>query len=427
MGKGDFLDERKERAVLAGVSSPALTEEENASEATLKELEELLKTAGGECVAKVLQVKDAPDAKTFFGHGKVEEIKEIVKNADADILVVDHQISPSQTRALEKTLECRVIDRATLILDIFAKRAKTAEGKLQVELAQYQYALPRLYGKGEALSQQTASGGKSPIGTRGPGETKLETDKRHIRNRISKLKQEISDIKRTRDTQRRQRKKSEKPLVAIVGYTNAGKSTLLNTLTGAGIEANDRLFDTLDPTIRLWHVNDTLDVYLSDTVGFIRKLPHHLVDAFKATLEEVTNADLILNVVDATNEEFGKQAAVVERVISDLGAEKVPQITVYNKIDQNPDEILPLREDAVPISAKYGGGIDKLKLAIDRALNRGRHRITVMIPYSEGAVIDLIHRDAAVKVSEYTDDGIRISMVCDGVMLEKLKKYLVQG
>ncbi|MDY4483445.1 MAG: GTPase HflX, partial [Butyricicoccus porcorum] len=289
----EWMEEMEsDRAVLVGLHASVFTAEEDATWETLDELEALLETAGGECVAKLLQTRNAPEARTFIGEGKLQELTELARDNDATLIVFDNELSPSQMRVLEEATGRPVLDRSALILDIFAQRARTGEGKLQVELAQYQYILPRLSGMGKTMSR--LGGG---IGTRGPGESKLESDRRHIRRRIDRLRRDLEDVRRVRAVQRRQRKKAELPLVAIVGYTNAGKSTLLNTLTDAGIEANDRLFDTLDPTTRKLRISDTQEILLSDTVGFIRKLPHHLVSAFKATLEEVAYADLLLHVV----------------------------------------------------------------------------------------------------------------------------------
>ena len=314
------------RAVLAGLNARCLPDGENADETSMEELEELLQTAGGECVGTVFQNKDAPDPRTFLGEGKVAELKELVEAMGAGMVIVDNPLSPSQQRVLSEELGVQVLDRAALILDIFAQRARTREGRLQVELAQYQYLLPRLLGMWTHLERQEGA-----IGTRGPGETQLETDRRHIRRKIAKLKEELEQVRRVRATQRSRREKNEVPVVAIVGYTNAGKSTLLNRLTGAGIPANNRLFDTLDTTTRTLAISDTCTVLLSDTVGFIRKLPHHLVEAFKATLEELSFADLLLHVIDVSNPEWREQAGVVEKLISELGAEQTPRIDVFNR------------------------------------------------------------------------------------------------
>ncbi|KAB4600589.1 GTPase HflX, partial [Bacteroides thetaiotaomicron] len=271
-------------------------------------VEKSTETAGGVSVGMALQNRDAPDPRTFIGEGKLEEIRALVEAEEADMVIFDNSLSPSQQRVLTEELGVQVLDRSALILDIFAQRARTREGRLQVELAQYKYLLPRLTGMWGHLVRQTASGGKSPIGTRGPGETQLETDRRHIRKKLAKLEEDLTQVRRVRATQRERRIKNEVPVVAIVGYTNAGKSTLLNALTGADIPANNRLFDTLDTTTRTLEISDTCTVLLSDTVGFIAKLPHHLVEAFKATLEELTFADLVLHVIDASNPEWRSQA-----------------------------------------------------------------------------------------------------------------------
>ena len=295
------LTKPRDIAILAGLSSPRLDVKDNADEESMEELEALVETAGGEAAVSVLQNRASPDPRTFIGEGKVAEIKELVKVTEATTVIFDNDLSPSQMRVLTEELGVQVLDRSALILDIFAQRARTREGRLQVELAQYQYLLPRLTGMWTHLERQAGTSGKGPIGSKGPGETQLETDRRHIHRKIDKLKEELEEVRRVRGTQRQRRMKNEVPVVAIVGYTNAGKSTLLNALTGAGIPANNRLFDTLDTTSRLLTVSDTLDVVISDTVGFIRKLPHQLVDAFKATLEELEYADLLLHVIDISN------------------------------------------------------------------------------------------------------------------------------
>ena len=409
------------RAVLVGLHASVFTAEEDATWETLDELEALLETAGGECVAKLLQTRNAPEARTFIGEGKLQELTELARDNDATLIVVDNELSPSQMRVLEEATGRPVLDRSALILDIFAQRARTGEGKLQVELAQYQYILPRLSGLGKTMSR--LGGG---IGTRGPGESKLESDRRHIRRRIDRLRRDLEDVRRVRAVQRRQRKKAELPLVAIVGYTNAGKSTLLNTLTDAGIEANDRLFDTLDPTTRKLRISDTQEILLSDTVGFIRKLPHHLVSAFKATLEEVAYADLLLHVVDVSREDWREQAETVDKVITQLGAQQIPQILVCNKADlcENPD-LIPSGEDIVAISARQGRGMDTLLAAIEKALGRGKHRVTVCIPYADGYLLDVIHKEAAVFATEYTGEGTKLEIECDDKLYGQLRGYEV--
>ena len=332
----DTTKEVRDKVVLVGLNSPVLKKEENADEDTMEELSALVETAGGETVGIVLQNRPSPDPRTFIGEGKAAEVQLYCENTGATMVIFDNDLSPSQMRVLTELLGVQVLDRCGLILDIFAQRAKTKEGRLQVELAQYQYLLPRLTGMWTHLERQAGTSGRGPIGSKGPGETQLETDRRHIRRKIDKLRADLEEVRRVRATQRQRRQKNEIPVVAIVGYTNAGKSTLLNHLTGAGIPANNRLFDTLDTTSRLLTVSDTLDVVISDTVGFIRKLPHQLVEAFKATLEELEYADLLLHVIDVSNPEWQQQAQVVENLILELGAGELPRIDVFNKCDWLP-------------------------------------------------------------------------------------------
>jgi len=412
--------EKKNRAVLVGLSAFRLSAEENATEASMEELSALLETAGGETVGMVMQSKDSPDPRTFIGEGKVEEVKELAHAMDADMVIFDNALSPSQQRALSEDLKLSVIDRSALILDIFAQRARTREGRLQVELAQYQYLLPRLIGMWTHLERQEGA-----IGTRGPGETQLETDRRHIRRKISKLKEELEDVRRVRATQRVQREKNEVPVVAIVGYTNAGKSTLLNKLTGAEIPANNRLFDTLDTTTRTLEISDTCTVLLSDTVGFIRKLPHHLVEAFKATLEELSYADLLLHVIDASNLEWREQAAVVDQLIQDLGASQTPRIEVFNKCDCWIGDIRPHGENIVSISAKTGEGIPELLAAIGRHLDNGARRVTIHLPYDKGGLLEKLYQEAKVEQVEY-GATIDVVAVCTPKVIGQLGP-LVEG
>ena len=403
----------KNRAVLVGLNAHCLSAEENADDTSMEELADLLETAGGVCVGTVFQNKDAPDPRTFIGEGKAAEVKELVGAMGADMVVVDNPLSPSQQRVLSEELGVQVLDRAALILDIFAQRARTREGRLQVELAQYQYLLPRLLGMWTHLERQEGA-----IGTRGPGETQLETDRRHIRRKIQKLREELEQVRRVRATQRTRREKNEVPVVAIVGYTNAGKSTLLNRLTGADIPANNRLFDTLDTTTR------TLEI--SDTVGFIRKLPHHLVEAFKATLEELSYADLLLHVIDASNPLWREQAAVVEQLIVELGAEQTPRIDVFNKCDKFTGDILPHGADIVSISAKTGQGLDELLKKIGGRLDTGACRVVLRLPYDQGGVVDMLHRQAKVERVDY-GEAIEVEAVCTPVQLGRLKDYIVSG
>ena len=411
----------KNRAVLVGLNAHCLSAEENADDTSMEELADLLETAGGVCVGTVFQNKDAPDPRTFIGEGKAAEVKELVGAMGADMVVVDNPLSPSQQRVLSEELGVQVLDRAALILDIFAQRARTREGRLQVELAQYQYLLPRLLGMWTHLERQEGA-----IGTRGPGETQLETDRRHIRRKIQKLREELEQVRRVRATQRTRREKNEVPVVAIVGYTNAGKSTLLNRLTGADIPANNRLFDTLDTTTRPPEISDTCTVLLSDTVGFIRKLPHHLVEAFKATLEELSYADLLLHVIDASNPLWREQAAVVEQLIVELGAEQTPRIDVFNKCDKFTGDILPHGADIVSISAKTGQGLDELLEKIGGRLDTGACRVVLRLPYDQGGVVDMLHRQAKVERVDY-GEAIEVEAVCTPVQLGRLKDYIVSG
>ena len=421
-----FTEENINRAVLVGLNAGVLRREENADETSLEELAALLETAGGVCVGTVLQNKDAPDPSTFIGEGKVAEVKELVQALGADMVLFDNPLSPSQQRVLADELGVAVLDRSALILDIFAQRARTKEGRLQVELAQYKYLLPRLTGMWGHLVRQTASGGKSPIGTRGPGETQLETDRRHIRRKIAKLEEDLKEVRRVRAVQRERRVKNEVPVAAIVGYTNAGKSTLLNALTGAGIPANNRLFDTLDTTTRTLELSDTCTALLSDTVGFISKLPHHLVEAFKATLEELAFADLLLHVIDASNPEWREQAAVVEALIQELGAAETPRIDVFNKCDLCAGEILPHGEDIAAISARTGEGLEELRSKMAARLDSGARKVTLCLPYDQGGLLDTLYREAKVEAVDY-GEAIQVTAVCPPKLLGQMQAYLQEA
>ena len=416
-------EEIRDRVVLVGLNSPVLKKEENADDETMEELAALVKTAGAETMGMVLQNRPSPDPRTFIGEGKVLEVQEFCQNVKATMVIFDNDLSPSQMRVLTEMLGVQVLDRCGLILDIFAQRAKTKEGRLQVELAQYKYLLPRLTGMWTHLERQAGTSGKGPIGSKGPGETQLETDRRHIHRKIDKLRDDLEDVRRVRSTQRQQRRKNEIPVVAIVGYTNAGKSTLLNHLTDAGIPANNRLFDTLDTTSRLLTVSDTLDVVISDTVGFIRKLPHQLVEAFKATLEELEYADLLLHVIDVSNPEWKLQAQVVENLIMELGAGELPRINVYNKCDALPvGEIIPHGEDICAISARTGKGVDKLLETINRRLDKGTRRVLIRLPYDKGGLLDMLYREAKVESVEYSET-IDVTAVCGPKTLGQVQPY----
>ena len=418
--------EVRDKVVLVGLNSPVLKKEENADEDTMEELSALVETAGGETVGIVLQNRPSPDPRTFIGEGKVAEVQLYCENTGATMVIFDNDLSPSQMRVLTELLGVQVLDRCGLILDIFAQRAKTKEGRLQVELAQYQYLLPRLTGMWTHLERQAGTSGKGPIGSKGPGETQLETDRRHIRRKIDKLRDDLEEVRRVRATQRQRRQKNEIPVVAIVGYTNAGKSTLLNHLTGAGIPANNRLFDTLDTTSRLLTVSDTLDVVISDTVGFIRKLPHQLVEAFKATLEELEYADLLLHVIDVSNPEWQQQAAVVENLIRELGAGELPRIDVFNKSDRLPaGEIMPHGQDICSISARTGEGVDKLLEMIASRLDSGSRRVELRIPYDKGGLLDQLYREAKVENVEY-GETIAVTAVCTPKVLGQMAPFLVE-
>ena len=416
-----FDENKPERAVLVGLNADCFTAQQTATDETLEELEALLETAGGFCTGKILQNRHAPDAHSFIGEGKAQEVKMLCEFTEATMVVFDNELSPGHIRALEEILGVTVLDRSALILDIFAQRAKTKEGRLQVELAQYKYLLPRLSGMGKSLSRQ--GGG---IGTRGPGETKLESDKRHIRERIARLQSELEQVRQVRGVQRERRMKNSVPVVAIVGYTNAGKSTLLNQLTDAGIPANNRLFDTLDTTSRQLTVSDNLDVILSDTVGFIAKLPHHLVDAFRATLEELEYADLLLHVIDASDPNREEHIAVVDSLISKLAKPGTKVLQCYNKADLVSPEDIPVGQDIVKISAKEGYGMDTLLKAIEDALGHSRHHIVVTLPYSMGGMVEILHSGAQVLNTDYTAEGIVVETVVDPILYGRLKEYITK-
>lgn len=419
--ESNFQRNTQERAVLVGLNADCFTKEQIATDETLEELEALLETAGGFCTAKVLQNRHAPDSHSFIGEGKAQEVRMLAEATESTMVIFDNELSPGNIRALEEIIGVPVLDRSALILDIFAQRAKTKEGRLQVELAQYQYLLPRLSGMGNSLSRQ--GGG---IGTRGPGETKLESDRRHIRERIHRLEDELEQVRQVRGVQRERRMKNSVPVVAIVGYTNAGKSTLLNQLTGAGIPANNRLFDTLDTTSRQLTVSDNLDVVLSDTVGFIAKLPHHLVNAFRATLEELEYADLLLHVIDSSDPNRDEHIAVVDKLIAQLAKPGTPVLKCYNKADLVAPEDIPTGEDIVSISASQGIGMSQLLAAIENALGQARHHVVLCLPYSMGGQVEVLHNNAQVKQVDYTGNGVEMEVILDDILYGRLRDYVVK-
>ena len=408
------------RAVLVGLNAFSLSRDENADEESMEELAALLETAGGESVGVVTQSKDSPDPRTFIGEGKVAEVRELVEALGADMVIFDNPLSPSQQRNLAEELKVGVLDRSALILDIFAQRARTKEGRLQVELAQYKYLLPRLLGMWKHLERQEGA-----IGTRGPGETQLESDRRILGRKIAKLEGELKDVRRVRATQRERRIKNEVPVVAFVASPNGGKPPLLNKLPGAETPANTRLFDTLDTTTRTLEISDTCTVLLSDTVGFIRKLPHHLVEAFKATLEELEYADLLLHVIDSSSPQWREQAEVVDQLIHELGADQTPRIEVFNKCDLWTGDIRPHGEDRVSISAKTGEGMGDLLAAIGRVLDNGARRVTIHLPYERGGLLDKLYQDAKVERVDYSQT-IDIVAVCTPKIIGQLGS-LVEG
>lgn len=414
---------KKERAILAGLSAACMEEHERSCDVSMEELAALVETAGGEAIASVIQNRATPDPRSFIGDGKVQEIKELIAANECDLAVFDNELSPSQMRVLGEELGVKVLDRSGLILDIFAQRAQTREGQLQVELAQYKYLLPRLTGMWSHLVRQTASGGSSPIGTRGPGETQLETDRRHIRRKIQKLEEELAQVRKVRETQRRRREKNTMPVVALIGYTNAGKSTLLNCLTGSDIPANNRLFDTLDTTTRRLKINETQEVLLSDTVGFIRKLPTHLIEAFKATLEELAYADVLLHVIDISNPEWEEQARIVDELVRQLDAQDTPCIRIYNKCDAYLG-IRPHGENTVCISARTGEGSEALIHLLAEMLGASRQEYHLVIPYASAGITDLLNREAVIQKQEYTENGIEVDAILTPEILGRVKDFI---
>lgn len=414
----EFYENKQEpeKAVLIAVDTG-----EYDCDISLDELEELAETAGAEVVGRMSQKRDKPDSGTFLGSGRLEELGDFCKNNEVDLVIADSELAPAPLRNIEKATEVRVIDRTTLILDIFAERARSNEGKLQVELAQLRYSLPRLMGQGAKLSR--LGGG---IGTRGPGETKLESDRRHIRRRIKALEDEFDALEKRRSLARARREKDGVETVVIVGYTNAGKSTLMNTLTEAGVLAQDKLFATLDPTSRALVLPDGRRVMLIDTVGFIRRLPHHLVEAFKSTLEEAVCAKVILNVCDASDPECAEHLKVTNDLLEELGCSGKPIIPVFNKCDlPQADEAAMRLPGAVNISALEGKGLDELLDAVARALPPTRAKAKLLIPYSDGAAAAALRKDGVITVEDYRADGLYLELTADVSLIDRYQDYCV--
>lgn len=420
-------EKKVERVLLAGVHTGRLDILEDTTDESIKELEELAKTAGAEVVAQVVQNKPTLETATYMGEGKLEEIRMAIPELEVDCVIFDDELSPVQIRNITDMLGVKVIDRAMLILDIFAMRARSGEGKLQVELAQLKYRLPRLRGMGAQMSR--TGGG---IGTRGPGETKLESDRRHIHRRITALEEELKELEKHRNLLRARRQKDGVITAALVGYTNAGKSSLLNLLTDAGVLAENKLFATLDPTSRGFVLADNRQLLLVDTVGFIRKLPHHLVEAFKSTLEEAVVADLLIHVVDVSNPEYENQMRVVASVLKDIGASGKPQIAVFNKCDLLSDtDFVPTAVEAhdrcVCISAKKKLGIDRLVDAISETAPGKRKKIKVLIPYDKGALVSELHQNQKVLSEEYVAEGTLMELLVDQTVFCRLREFVTDS
>lgn len=405
---------KPERAVLIGVDTG-----EYDAEVSINELSDLAASAGAEVAATLIQVRKSPDGTLYIGKGKLEELKEFCENNEVELIIADAELTPVQQRNLEKETQLRVIDRTTLILDIFAQRAKSGEGKLQVELAQLKYLLPRLTGRGTAMSR--LGGG---IGTRGPGESKLESDRRHIRRRVNALQKELAALDARRERMRARRKKDGVTTVAIVGYTNAGKSTLMNALTDAGVLAEDKLFATLDPTSRALKLPDGNIVMLIDTVGFVRRLPHKLVEAFKSTLDEAVNADVILSICDASSDECQEHLQVTDDLLKELGCAGKPIISVFNKCDLTSGDDIPFaRGVSVRISAKRQTGLDELLEKIAGALPATHHRIRLLLPFSMVQEAARLRENGVVHAEEYTEEGLLLDITAEIIKLEKLRDY----
>ncbi len=427
----EYRQLRLERVVLAGLWTEGTVED---AENSLRELAALAETAGSEVLDGLVQRRLKPDPGTFLGSGKALELKDIVEATGADTVIVDSELAPSQRRALEDIVKVKVIDRTALILDIFAQHAKSREGKAQVELAQLEYMLPRLRGWGASLSRQ--AGGRAAsgegIGSRGPGETKIEMDRRRLRARMAKLKREIAAMAPARETKRLSRKRNRVPSVAIAGYTNAGKSSLLNRLTDAGVLVENALFATLDPTVRKAQTPDGIGYTLSDTVGFVRSLPTQLVEAFRSTLEEVADADVILHVVDASHPDPEGQIRAVREVIADLDARRIPEIIVLNKADAADPFILERMRQREPnhviVSARTGEGIDELKQKIADTIPRPSLEVKLLIPYNHGEVISRLHaRDAEIKSTAFVSDGTFVTALVREDVAAELSDYVIDG
>ena len=410
----EILEDQPERVLLVSVDTGEFD-----CEVSLKELAELVDTAGGVVVGTATQKKESPDKATCLGSGRAEEIALQCRAEDIDLVVMDRELSPTQLRNLEEIFPCRLIDRTMLILDIFAGRARSAEGRMQVELAQLQYMLPRLTGQGAALSRQ--GGG---IGTRGPGETKLESDKRHIRRRIGAIKESLEKVESQRKLRRERRRKDGIPTVALVGYTNAGKSTLLNHLTDAGVLAEDKLFATLDPTARALRLPDGREVMLVDTVGFVRRLPHQLVRAFHSTLEEAVEADVILNICDASSPHAAEHLQVTGDLLAELGCGDTPILQVMNKCDLAPH--LGDSPRFIPISALNGTGIDALLTAVAEALPPDRKKVKLLLPFSKGALAEQCRRDGQVEYEEYVPEGLAMTVTLGVRLLAEVAPYIIE-
>lgn len=413
----EIINNEAERAILVSVDCGEFD-----AQTSLDELSELAATAGAEPVATLTQKRNSPDSATCIGSGRLEEIKLLCENDAANLIIFDCELSPVQLRNLENETNVRVVDRTMLILDIFASRAQSIEGKLQVELAQLRYMLPRLTGLGISLSRLGAG-----IGTRGPGESKLETDRRHIRRRIDTIKEKLADVEKRRNSLRARRKKTGIQSVAIVGYTNAGKSTLMNTLTGAGVLVEDKLFATLDPTARALRLPDGRSVMLIDTVGLVRRLPHHLIEAFKSTLEEAASADVILNVCDASSPDAPEHLEVTMNLLSSLGCGDIPVITVLNKCDlPELDVSLFVTRTAIRISALNGEGLDLLMDAIVNAIPVTQRHVKLLLPFSLSGIPEKIRRDGIVYSEKYTAEGLLVDGLVDIVLLEQIKQYITE-